>query len=379
MVANHLIESNPVDENDTSDRTANLRQLINDAVPLLPQLLTGVDVNVQFNSITGFEYTREVSLFDLLDINLVHGWLYDPQDAELASVMGDMSYNQLVVKMAEALGAAEVKSRLSSRGLDISSLKQDQPKPADEGGVVVPKLSLEGVERQDEGEGELLKRGGVSEEGRLEDGVKLTPVSVEAPTDDYSSLTVEAPSVDAGASTVQTEAPVELSTALSGEIAPPEIDDGVVEDAPGDVVVDEYVEEKVEATEDALVDGPSGEQVWQEEQVEVEAPIAAEPLEAELPEAAPGEEPADIASRELTLDIQPEVATGGDDVGEVAIEKEVDAVQGAVVAEEPVVEAQEEVAVEEPKIADEALAEAETIEEPVAAEEVAVNEVLVAA
>lgn len=166
MVANHLIETNPIDENDTSDRSANLRQLINDAVPLLPQLLTGVDVNVQFNSITGFEYTSEVSLFDLVDINLVHGWLYDPQDAELASVMGDMSYNQLVVKMAEALGESEVKSRLSSRGLAVSSLNQEQPKAAPaEGGVVIPKLSLEGVERQDGGEGELLKRGGVSEEG----------------------------------------------------------------------------------------------------------------------------------------------------------------------------------------------------------------------
>ncbi|CAF4828036.1 unnamed protein product, partial [Rotaria magnacalcarata] len=48
-----------------------------------------------------FEYTRECISFDLLDIQLFHGWIIDPQNYELQKIINSngSSYNQLVEKM----------------------------------------------------------------------------------------------------------------------------------------------------------------------------------------------------------------------------------------------------------------------------------------
>jgi len=74
-------------------------QNISDAMQLFPKLQTGLDVNVQFNSITSFEYTSEMIIFDLLGISLYHGWIVDQDDVETATVIGNCSYNQLVDKI----------------------------------------------------------------------------------------------------------------------------------------------------------------------------------------------------------------------------------------------------------------------------------------
>ena len=48
-----------------------------------------------------FEYTRECIVFDFLGIQLFHGWVIDPQDNELQTIVNSngSSYNQLVEKM----------------------------------------------------------------------------------------------------------------------------------------------------------------------------------------------------------------------------------------------------------------------------------------
>ena len=74
-------------------------QNINDAMQLFPKLQTGLDVNVQFNSVTSFEYTSEMIIFDLLGISLYHGWIVDRDDLETVTVVGSCSYNQLVDKI----------------------------------------------------------------------------------------------------------------------------------------------------------------------------------------------------------------------------------------------------------------------------------------
>ena len=43
------------------------------------QLQTGLDVNVRYDSVKGFEFTSEIVIFDLLNVPLYHGWLPDPQ------------------------------------------------------------------------------------------------------------------------------------------------------------------------------------------------------------------------------------------------------------------------------------------------------------
>lgn len=52
-------------------------------------------------SVDKFEYTRECIIFDLLNIQLYHGWVIDPQDTELRTIVNTnaSSYNQLVEKM----------------------------------------------------------------------------------------------------------------------------------------------------------------------------------------------------------------------------------------------------------------------------------------
>jgi hypothetical protein len=54
-----------------------------------------------FFSVDKFEYTRECIIFDLLNIQLFHGWLIDPQDTELQTIVAAdaPSYNQLAEKM----------------------------------------------------------------------------------------------------------------------------------------------------------------------------------------------------------------------------------------------------------------------------------------
>ena len=49
--------------------------------------------------VSDFEFTPECIVFDLLSIGLYHGWLVDPQNTEIASAIGSLSYNQLVEKI----------------------------------------------------------------------------------------------------------------------------------------------------------------------------------------------------------------------------------------------------------------------------------------
>jgi hypothetical protein len=78
----------------------NYEQNMMDAIAILPKLQTGLDVNVRFTSVTDFEFTPELIVFDLLRIPLFHGWLVDPVvDAEAAAAIGSCSYNQLVDKI----------------------------------------------------------------------------------------------------------------------------------------------------------------------------------------------------------------------------------------------------------------------------------------
>ncbi|RHZ44273.1 hypothetical protein Glove_744g8 [Diversispora epigaea] len=68
------------------------------ALSIIPSLQSGLDVNVRFNSIHGFEPTAELSVFDIFNVELVHGWVVDPQDEETWEVVVGKcgSYNKAV-------------------------------------------------------------------------------------------------------------------------------------------------------------------------------------------------------------------------------------------------------------------------------------------
>lgn len=99
MVGNYLVEFNPPHPN--PEMQANQQQQIADSLAVLPKLGRGLDVNIRFQKITDFEYTDELSVMDMLGINLVHGWLCDPQDTKTAAVIKDLSYNQLICELVE--------------------------------------------------------------------------------------------------------------------------------------------------------------------------------------------------------------------------------------------------------------------------------------
>ena len=74
----------------------NFNQNFSDALNSLHSLEFGLDVNIKFTGVSHFEYTRELNIFDMFNINLYHGWLVDPQQVEIASIIQNLSYNQLV-------------------------------------------------------------------------------------------------------------------------------------------------------------------------------------------------------------------------------------------------------------------------------------------
>lgn len=115
MLAEHLLDSNFSRAEGSSEYRANLQHNLSDAISLLPKLTTGIDVNVRFDGVRSLEYTGEIAVFDLLGIDLVHGWLYDPQDTNAAAAIGERSYNDLVMQIVSALGGEATPSAISRR------------------------------------------------------------------------------------------------------------------------------------------------------------------------------------------------------------------------------------------------------------------------
>lgn len=58
-------------------------------------------------SVDGFEFTQELSIFDLLGVHLYHGWLADPSDVSAHPVVSRFSYNQLVEFAISNLSASD--------------------------------------------------------------------------------------------------------------------------------------------------------------------------------------------------------------------------------------------------------------------------------
>ncbi|CAM9430909.1 unnamed protein product [Hapterophycus canaliculatus] len=114
LVAGFLLDSNPPHE----DLRINVNQQtqLDTVIKLLPRLQYGLDVNVRFNSVRGFEFTEEMAAFDMSGITLLHGWLLDPEDTNTAEVLQEMSYNKLVEKL-----------------LDFRSMMADVPEQCDQG------------------------------------------------------------------------------------------------------------------------------------------------------------------------------------------------------------------------------------------------------
>ncbi|PRP83502.1 hypothetical protein PROFUN_04376 [Planoprotostelium fungivorum] len=106
LVAECLTNSN-LHLKESEEVGADYQKNMSDAINLLPHMLRGMDINVRFGGYNAYEYTPECIIFDLLGINLVHGWLVDPTDKVAHPVLCNLSYNKAMEKLVESSVAAD--------------------------------------------------------------------------------------------------------------------------------------------------------------------------------------------------------------------------------------------------------------------------------
>lgn len=130
MVTNILFDANASSgTSSTSTRDLNVRENLTACLEILPRLNVGLDVNCKFAGPQEFEYTQELAVFDLLDINLFHGWVVSRQDTKAFGIFGHLSYNQIVEKL---IAFEEAQQRIvdASKGKDPT---QASPEAAQDG------------------------------------------------------------------------------------------------------------------------------------------------------------------------------------------------------------------------------------------------------
>jgi hypothetical protein len=96
MLHAHLVTHN----GRRAESDPNLKQILSDALSLLPSLHGGLDVNIQFSDPRAFEYTSAIALFDLCRIDLVHAWVPPPEEP-FADIIAPLSYDKLVLAATE--------------------------------------------------------------------------------------------------------------------------------------------------------------------------------------------------------------------------------------------------------------------------------------
>ena len=128
MLAEYLLDTNfAKSEHAGEDYKANLQHNLSDAIAILPSLTTGIDVNIRFNDVSGIEYTKEMAVFDLLGVDVVHGWVVDPQDKATSEAIGSRTYNQLVCQLVNYIGGSS--GRISRTMSKISGEEENQEAP----------------------------------------------------------------------------------------------------------------------------------------------------------------------------------------------------------------------------------------------------------
>eukprot|EP00551_Chaetoceros_affinis_P010476 CAMPEP_0203664732 /NCGR_PEP_ID=MMETSP0090-20130426/2085_1 /ASSEMBLY_ACC=CAM_ASM_001088 /TAXON_ID=426623 /ORGANISM="Chaetoceros affinis, Strain CCMP159" /LENGTH=504 /DNA_ID=CAMNT_0050528073 /DNA_START=78 /DNA_END=1593 /DNA_ORIENTATION=- len=132
MLAGHALRRNEqrtetitnVSEGDDHAGAEEAAHHINELLTLFPSLQHGMDVNPKFTlGPTGCEYTNGLGAFDIMGVDLVHGWLVDiEQEQEVAKVIGSKSYNELVEMVIRGNEATELREKLAK---EITRLLSD--------------------------------------------------------------------------------------------------------------------------------------------------------------------------------------------------------------------------------------------------------------
>lgn len=98
LLSNLLLDANS-GSRENAEHTANIEESVVGCIEVLPTLNVGLDVNCRFSGPRDFEPTRELSVFDLFDISIVHGWVVSPNEELTFAAVGTYSYNALADRL----------------------------------------------------------------------------------------------------------------------------------------------------------------------------------------------------------------------------------------------------------------------------------------
>lgn len=105
--------SNNEEESSVTSNNSSLEHKISELLLVFSSLQFGIDINPKLASgPTGVEYTKNLTTFDLMDIELVHGWLVDPNDVKTSSVIGNKTYYELIEAIVIGAEASNEMERL---------------------------------------------------------------------------------------------------------------------------------------------------------------------------------------------------------------------------------------------------------------------------
>eukprot|EP01032_Pedospumella_encystans_P011814 gene11814-13709_t len=130
-------------------------KLVESVLNILPKLARGLDLNVIFSGVNKFEFTEEISVFDALGIQLLHGWICDPNDIPASALIGNLSYNHLIFRLVEykslSLERKEAEAEDNAAGLSIGGESEE---PDSNSAKVEPKKDIHELRR----EGALIEK-----------------------------------------------------------------------------------------------------------------------------------------------------------------------------------------------------------------------------
>lgn len=96
---------------------------VQDLLHHIPRFQHGMDVNPNFtDGPCGYEYTSELTAFDMLQVKLVHGWLVDPEQDETCVALGTKTYNEVVEWIIKGNEAAGDIDKLSKEITELESM-----------------------------------------------------------------------------------------------------------------------------------------------------------------------------------------------------------------------------------------------------------------
>lgn len=132
---------------------------VDELMQILPDLQYGMDINPKFmQGPEGYEYTKNFTAFDTMGVNLVHGWLLDPED-KTAEIIGGRTYNELIEIVVKGKDKEEevkkMKERMKQKTEEMDKVKETKStEENDETKSEKDWVKVSEDEGEDEGEGE---------------------------------------------------------------------------------------------------------------------------------------------------------------------------------------------------------------------------------